>query len=78
MEFLTADPATHIHYPIAWRIGVPSLGLSLVCRAALPNQELVPESGGGPTYWEGAVTYSGTASGAGYLEMTGYGKPMRL
>lgn len=77
VEFWTS-PATHIRYPIGWRIGVPSLGLSLVCRAALPNQELAPAAGGGPTYWEGAVTYSGSASGAGYLEMTGYGKPMRF
>jgi hypothetical protein len=31
-----------------------------------------------PTYWEGAVTYSGSATGVGYLEMTGYGKPPKL
>ena len=32
----------------------------------------------GPSYWEGAVTYSGSANGVGYLEMTGYDKPVRL
>ena len=47
------------------------------CAAALPDQELVGEHGG-PNYWEGAVTYSGSVSGLGYLEMTGYDKPVRL
>jgi predicted secreted hydrolase len=72
------SPRTGNRYPVAWRIAIPSLGVSLVCRAALPNQELVAEDGVGPTYWEGAVTFAGSASGLGYLEMTGYGKPMRL
>ena len=31
-----------------------------------------------PSYWEGSVLYSGTQTGVGYLEMTGYAKPMRL
>jgi predicted secreted hydrolase len=59
-------------------VTVPSLGLALVCRAAITNQELAAEEGTGPTYWEGAVTYSGSGSGVGYLEMTGYGQRMRL
>jgi len=72
------SPRTGTRYPVAWRVTVPSLGVALECRAALPNQELVAEEGAGPTYWEGAVTFTGSASGVGYLEMTGYGKPMRL
>jgi predicted secreted hydrolase len=42
------------------------------------NQELAEQDAASPSYWEGAVTYSGTSRGAGYLEMTGYDKPMRL
>lgn len=76
-EFWTS-PRTHIRYPVAWRVTVPSLGIALVCRAAIPNQELVAQDSASPTYWEGAVTYSGSASGVGYLEMTGYGQRMRL
>ena len=72
------NPRTGARYPVAWRISVPSMGVALVCRAAPPNQELVAEDAVGPTYWEGAVTFSGSASGVGYLEMTGYGKRMRL
>ena len=69
---------TRGHYPIRWRITVPSLHLSLECAAALENQELVSQDASSPSYWEGAVTYSGTSRGAGYLEMTGYHKAMRL
>ena len=69
---------TRGRYPIRWRIVVPSLHLRLECAAAMNNQELVEEDASRPSYWEGAVTYTGTARGAGYLEMTGYNKPMRL
>jgi predicted secreted hydrolase len=61
-------------YPVSWRIRVPSLEMSLQCDAMLDGQELT----GGNNYWEGAVRYSGSASGVGYLEMTGYDKPVRL
>lgn len=69
---------TRGRYPIRWRITVPSLHLRLECAAAMDNQELVAEDASSPSYWEGAVTYSGTSRGAGYLEMTGYNKAMRL
>ena len=41
------------------------------------NQELVTEASTGVTYWEGAVTGSGTSRGTavtveGYAELTGY------
>jgi predicted secreted hydrolase len=77
VEFWTS-PQTHARYPIRWRISIPGLKVTLDCTAALPDQELVSEDAAGPTYWEGAVTYSGSTSGVGYLEMTGYSKPMRL
>jgi predicted secreted hydrolase len=64
-------------YPVHWSLEIPKLKLTLDCRAALDNQEL-KASKGGATYWEGAVTYSGTAKGVGYLEMTGYAKPVEF
>jgi predicted secreted hydrolase len=67
-----------IRYPVKWRIRVPSLKTELECRAELASQELIAEDDAAPTYWEGAVTYAGTSRGVGYLEMTGYGKPVRL
>ena len=75
METWTS-PKTGAHYPVRWRISIPALKMTLDCTATLPDQELVDENS--PTYWEGAVTYTGTAKGVGYLEMTGYGKQMRL
>jgi len=60
-------------YPVHWQMEVPSLKLRLDCRAAVDNQEL-KASKGPTTYWEGAVMYSGSAKGVGYLEMTGYDK----
>jgi predicted secreted hydrolase len=64
-------------YPVHWRIEVPSLQIQLDCRAVVDNQEL-KASKGGTTYWEGAVDYSGSARGVGYLEMTGYVKPVEF
>jgi predicted secreted hydrolase len=63
-------------YPVEWQIRVPSLSLLLEAKAALDDQEL--DDNRGPMYWEGSVTYSGSATGVGYLEMTGYDKPVRL
>jgi predicted secreted hydrolase len=58
-------PAAHSgRYPVRWRI-----------EAALADQELRTA---GANYWEGAVTYSGSKKGVGYLEMTGYDKPVNL
>jgi predicted secreted hydrolase len=59
-------------YPVEWRLRVPSLQIDVTCKAVLADQELK----GSTRYWEGAVDYSGTHSGVGYLEMTGYDKPV--
>ena len=64
-------------YPVVWRIRIPSLAIDIVCRAVLPNQELRARQGG-PSYWEGAVNYTGSHKGVGYLEMTGYDAPVKL
>jgi predicted secreted hydrolase len=64
-------------YPIEWRITIPSLHIELTCKAVMANQEL-KSPGKGPSYWEGAVDYSGTQTGVGYLEMTGYGSPVHM
>jgi predicted secreted hydrolase len=75
---LWTSPRTGARYPLRWHISVPAPGIELDCAAALADQELVSKGPAAPTYWEGAVTYSGSAAGAGYLEMTGYAGPMRL
>jgi predicted secreted hydrolase len=70
-EFTLRPLAYWGSYPVKWRIEVPSLDVGLDCEAALQNQELRTN---GTNYWEGAVVYSGTKKGVGYLEMTGYDK----
>jgi predicted secreted hydrolase len=81
---VTLKPGRVWHkYPVDWQIAIPSLGLDLSEQTTLDNQELSTQSSPSPTYWEGAVTYSGTLrqksiQGVGYLEMTGYTEPIRL
>src|SRR5262245_6104940 len=72
------SPKSKARYPVSWRIRVPSLGLDLHCDATLDGQELISADSAGPSYWEGAVRYTGSAAGVGYLEMTGYDKPVRF
>jgi predicted secreted hydrolase len=72
------SPKTGARYPVRWRISVDSLHLTLECATAVPDQELIAGNDPGETYWEGAVTYSGRTRGQGYLEMTGYTKPVRF
>lgn len=54
--------------PTAWRIGIPSRGVSF------ESAPLNPQSWMGTRfpYWEGPVTVRGSHGGIGYLEMTGY------
>lgn len=77
------SPVTGATYPIGWKVRVPSRGLDLDVRTPLPAQELAGTRGWTPAYWEGAVTTAGTRHGArvggvGYLELTGYDKPVNL
>jgi predicted secreted hydrolase len=54
--------------PTSWRIAVPDRAL------AIDSVPLNPRSWMGTSfpYWEGPVSFTGTHTGSGYLEMTGY------
>ena len=74
---------TAAQYPLHWTIRVPVLGLDLDVRTPLNTQELVSQHPNWPTYWEGAITIEGVeharpVTGVGYLEMTGYDRPVQL
>jgi predicted secreted hydrolase len=74
---------TKATYPVSWKIQIPQLALALEAKTVLPNQELATESNLAPSYWEGAITLSGTRNsspltGVGYLELTGYDHSMKL
>jgi predicted secreted hydrolase len=77
------SPVSGAAYPIRWKIAVPKLGLELDASTPLASQELTGNSALVPTYWEGAITFTGSRDGqpvrgAGYLEMTGYDHPVTL
>lgn len=54
--------------PVAWRVRIPGKGLDITT-APLNDQSWMATS---TPYWEGPITFSGSAQGEGYLEMTGY------
>lgn len=69
-------------YPIAWNVAVPKLEIELSATTQLPQQELTANSKLAPAYWEGAMKFSGKRGaaqihGVGYLEMTGYDRPLQ-
>jgi predicted secreted hydrolase len=77
------SPHSKTRYPTSWEISVPSLALELSAITRSKDQELWSEHSMSPSYWEGAVEYRGKRGkedilGIGYLEMTGYGQPIRL
>ena len=62
------NPRTGSRYPVAWRLQLPDEDIDLQVNARVDDQAM-------PTtvrYWEGSVAVTGSASGVGYLEMTGY------
>jgi len=75
------SPDTHGVYPIAWRVTIPSIAMDLQIRTALRSQEMTIASIASLSYWEGAISIRGTRAGSavngvGYLEMTGYARPV--
>ncbi len=72
------SPRTAIRYPVAWRVRVGPRVFEL--QPLLDDQELDSRRSTGAVYWEGAVRVlaGGREAGRGYLEMTGYGAPIRV
>ncbi|MFZ4687696.1 MAG: lipocalin-like domain-containing protein [Polymorphobacter sp.] len=71
------SPHTGALYPVAPVVSVrlPGRTVRLQVTPLFDDQELDSRRGGGPVYWEGAVTVPG---GRGYLEMTGYATPLKM
>jgi predicted secreted hydrolase len=73
------SPLSRAVYPIEWMIRTPADFYTVT--AAIDNQELDSRASTGSIYWEGLARLrdsNGRAVGNGYLEMTGYAKPLRL
>lgn len=72
------SPRTHAEYPVATLIATgPEQWLASPLQQ---DQELDSRRSTGAVYWEGAVTVTrdGKPAGRGYLELTGYVRPMKL
>lgn len=74
------SPHSGAHYPIRWRLRIPSLELDLAVKAGLEDQEMRTPHSTGVIYWEGSVRAEGTRGqkaieGMGYVELTGYAEP---
>lgn len=54
--------------PVSWRLTLPTRQLDVTLTALNPQAWMATSV----PYWEGPVRFSGTHSGRGYLEMTGY------
>jgi predicted secreted hydrolase len=72
------SPRTGIEFPVEWRVRAGALELELL--PMMDDQESDSRYTTGAVYWEGAVRArsDGREVGRGYLELTGYGEPLRL
>jgi len=72
------SPRTGVEYPVAMR--VEAQGLAWDLEPLMDDQELDARATAGTVYWEGAVRalQAGKEVGRGYLELTGYWRPMAL
>ena len=73
------SPLTQTTYPVEWIVRTPADFYTV--RAVIDNQELDSRQSTGAIYWEGLselIDSNGKKVGSGYLEMTGYSKPLQL
>ena len=68
LDTWTSPDGTHT-YPVEWRLQVPSANVDVRITALMKNQEMDVSV----RYWEGTVRVTGTDTGRGYVELTGYG-----
>jgi predicted secreted hydrolase len=72
------SPRTQAEYPVALRVHAGDMAFEL--EPMMDDQELDSRASTGTIYWEGAVSAKsgGKLLGLGYLELTGYWRPLRL
>ncbi len=73
------SPLTQTTYPVEWIVRTPADFYTV--KAVIDNQELDSRQSTGSIYWEGLselIDSNGKKVGSGYLEMTGYSKPLQL
>jgi predicted secreted hydrolase len=72
------SPRTGVSYPVEMLVSAKNQTFRLA--PLMDDQELDARASTGTIYWEGAVRalHAGREAGRGYLELTGYWKPMKL
>lgn len=72
------SPRTAVRFPVAFRLVAGALEVEL--QPLMDDQESDSRATTGAIYWEGAMTVlrEGRRVGRGYLELTGYGEPLRI
>lgn len=72
------SPRTQAEYPVSMRVRAGAM--EWVLEPGMDDQELDSRASTGTIYWEGAVRARAGAkpAGRGYLELTGYWKPLKL
>lgn len=71
------SPHTGTEYPVAWDVAAGALRFAV--EPLMDDQESDTRLSTGTIYWEGAVRVKGERiSGRGYLELTGYWRPLKL
>jgi predicted secreted hydrolase len=75
---LWRSPRTGVSYPVSWRLRLGARQFEI--QPLLDDQENDTRLSSGAIYWEGAVRAQENARpvGAGYLELTGYERPLSL
>jgi predicted secreted hydrolase len=76
---LWRSPGSRASYPVEWLVRTPADFYTV--RALVDNQELDSSQSTGAIYWEGLCEVWDSNMrkvGRGYLEMTGYAKPLQL
>lgn len=63
-------------YPARWHLTVPSAAIDVLITSSVANCEIDGRASTNTIYWEGPVRVEGSASGAGYGELTGYAESM--
>ncbi len=78
-----SSPASGARYPVQWQVDTPA-GRFIV-NALVDDQELDSSASTGAIYWEGLCSLQKPTgpgqearAGQGYLEMTGYARPLQL
>ena len=65
---LAISPIADRELPTQWRVTLPDRGVDVIVTSLNPDAWMALSI----PYWEGPVTISGSHTGQGYLEMTGY------